>query len=128
MIYQEAPRKSLRWGSIDKDKGFWLEGKDYEDCIKQLREYGNAHPEKWIYFYDCGVGPSYPIPVTRNLFEVAIYDCEPASLMFMYDCFQKGCDNKHEIEMLSDEEKNEVRTKQLGFFYTLGSMLGGRNK
>ena len=43
-------------------------------------------------------------------------------------CFQKGCDNKHEIEMLSDEEKNEVRTKQLGFFYTLGSMLGGRNK
>ena len=82
MIYQEAPRKSLRWGSIDKDKGFWLEGKDYEDCIKQLREYGNAHPEKWIYFYDCGVGPSYPIPVTRNLFEVAIYDCEPASLLF----------------------------------------------
>lgn len=128
MIYQEAPRKSLRWGSKDKDKGFWLEGKDYEDCIKQLREYGNAHPEKWIYYYNCGVGPAYPIPVARNLFEVAIYDYEPASLMFMYSCFQRGCANKHEIDMLNTEEKNEVLKKQLKFFYTLGSMLGGKNK
>ena len=29
MIYQEAPRRSLRYCSIDKDKGFWIEGKDY---------------------------------------------------------------------------------------------------
>lgn len=126
MIYQEAPRRSLRYCSIDKDKGFWIEGKDYDDCIKQLREYGKNHPEKWIYFYNCGAGPAYPIPVARYLFEVAIYDREPASLMFMYNCFQKGRGNRREIEMLSDKEKNELRKKQLEFFYTLGSMVRGK--
>ena len=88
MIYQEAPRKSLKGATIKPDKGFWLEGKDYADCIKQLKEYGAAHPEKWIYFYDCGLGPAYPVPVARNLFEVSIYDAEPAAFMMFSRCFQ----------------------------------------
>ena len=46
MIYQAAPRKSLKGLFKNPDEGFWLEGKDYEDCIKQLKEYGASHPEK----------------------------------------------------------------------------------
>ena len=37
MIYQEAPRKSLKGLTINPDKCYWLECKDYEDCIKQLK-------------------------------------------------------------------------------------------
>lgn len=123
MIYQEAPRKSLKGITINPDKGFWLEGKDYKDCIKQLKEYGAFHPEKWIYFYDCGLGPSYPTPIARNLFEVSIYDAEPAELIFFSRCFQEGRDGKREIDMMSDEARNELRRKQLTAFYMLGSSL-----
>lgn len=122
MIYQEAPRKSLKGLIISPDKGFWLEGKDYEDCIKQLKEYGASHPEKWIYFYDCGLGPAYPIPIARNLFEVSIYDAEPAVLMLSI-CFQEGCERKHEIDMMSDEARSELRRKQLTALCMLGSSL-----
>ena len=121
MIYQEAPRKSLRGLTIDPDKGFWLEGKDYADCIKQLKEYGAAHPEKWIYFYDCDMAPAYPIPVARQLFEVSIYDAKPAGLMLFSRCFQEGCDKRREIDMMSDEERSELRRKQLVSLYMLGS-------
>lgn len=123
MIYQKAPRKSLKGITIDTDKGFWLEGKDYADCIKQLKEYGATHPEKWIYFYDCGLGPAYPVPVARNLFEVSIYDAEPAALMLFSTCFQEGCDGKCEIDMMSDEERSELRRKQLTTLYMLESSL-----
>ena len=123
MIYQEAPRKSLKGLTINPDKGFWLEGKDYEDCIKQLKEYGASHPEKWIYFYDCGLGPAYPVPVAKHLFEVAIYDYEPACFMMCYHLFQEGCERKHEIDMMSDEARSELRRKQLTALYMLGSSL-----
>lgn len=128
MIYQEAPRKSLKGLSKDPNEGFWIEGKNYADCIKQLKEYGAAHPKKWIYFYDCGLAPAYPIPVARNLFEVSIYDVEPAALMMFSRCFQEGCDQKHEIDMMSDEERNELRRKQLRSLYILGSSFINNTK
>ena len=123
MIYQAAPRKSLKGLVKNPDEGFWLEGKDYEDCIKQLKEYGTSHPEKWIYFYDCGLGPAYPVPVARNLFEISIYDAEPAALMLFSRCFQEGCERKREIDMMSDEARSELRRKQLTALYILGSSL-----
>ena len=123
MIYQAAPRKSLKGLVKNPDEGFWLEGKDYEDCIKQLKEYGASHPEKWIYFYDCGLGPAYPVPVARNLFEVSIYDAEPAALMLFSRCFQEGCERKREIDMMIDEARSELRRKQLTALYILGSSL-----
>lgn len=123
MIYQAAPRKSLKGLVKNPDEGFWLEGKDYEDCIKQLKEYGTSHPEKWIYFYDCGLGPAYPVPFARNLFEVSIYDAEPAALMLFSRCFQEGCERKREIDMMSDEARSELRRKQLTALYILGSSL-----
>lgn len=123
MIYQEAPRRSLSGCEISKDKGFWLEGNDYQDCIRQLKEWGDAHPEKWIYFYDCGLGPAKPVPVAKHLFEVSIYDAEPAALMLFSRCFQEGCERKREIDMMSDEARSELRRKQLTALYILGSSL-----
>ncbi len=121
MIYQEAPRRSLSGCEISEDKGFWLEGKDYQDCIKQLKEWGAAHQEKWIYFYDCGFGPSKPVPVGRHLLEVAIYDYEPAAFMMFYHLFQKGCEQKKEIDMMTDDERSELNRKKLTTLYLLGS-------
>lgn len=128
MIYQEAPRKSLKGININPDKGFWLEGKDYADCIKQLKEYGSAHPEKWIYFYDCGLGPAYPVPVARNLFEVSIYDAEPAALMLFFKCFQEGYDKKREIDMMSEEQRTDFIKKRLCGLYLLGSSFLNQTK
>ena len=125
MICQVAPRKDLRWAAKDPNKGFWIEGKDRADCIKQLQEWANAHPEKWIYYYDCGMRPSYPVPVARQLFEVSIYDEEPASLMLFSRLFQKGCENKKEIDMMSSEERNALYEKQLLFFAMLGHYARG---
>lgn len=123
MIYQVAPRKDLRWATKDPNKGFWIEGKDRTDCIKQLREWADAHPEKWIYYYDCGMRPAHPIPVARQLFEVSIYDEEPACNMMFYGLFQRGCENKKEIDLMSPEERNEFYEKQLKFFTILGHSL-----
>lgn len=120
MIYQEAPRRSLSGCELSKDKGFWLEGNDYKDCIRQLKEWGAAHPEKWIYFYDCGLGPAKPVPVAKHLLEVAIYDYEPAGFMMFYHLFQEGCEQKREIDMMTDDEKSELHRKQLASLYLLG--------
>lgn len=120
MIYQEAPRKDLRGFAKDPSKGFWLEGKDRTDCIRQLQEWADAHPEKWIYYYDCGMRPAYPIPVARQLFEVSIYDAEPVGLMLFSRLFQEGCENKKEIDMMSSEERTALYEKQLNFFAMLG--------
>ena len=60
-------------GYVKKDdEGFWLTGRDYNDCIHQLKEYGKAHPEKWIFFSDCGMRPGKPVPVPEQLFEVGL--------------------------------------------------------
>ena len=120
MIYQTAPRKDLSWSTKDLDKGFWLEGKDYADCIAQLKEWCEAHLEKWVYYHDAGMGPAYPVPVARQLFEVSIYDAEPAGIMLFQRLFQRGCENKREIDMMSSEERNALYEKQLRFFAMLG--------
>lgn len=123
MNYQDAPRRSLSGCQIPENKGFWLDGKNRSDCFQQLQQYGKQHPEKWIYYYDCGVGPGYPVPVARQLFEVSIYDAEPAGMMLFSRLFQEGKDGKREIDMMSDEEITELRSKQMTTMALLGSML-----
>ena len=120
MIYQTAPRRNLRWSTKDPDEGFWLEGKDFADCIVQLDEWCKAHPEKWVYYHNAGMRPAYPVPVARQLFEVSIYDAEPAGIMLFSRLFQRGCENKKEIDMMSSEERTALYEKQLNFFAMLG--------
>ena len=91
MIHQEAPCRSLRGWTKDRHKGFYIDGKDLEDCLHQLREWGKNHPEKWIYYFDCGTKPGYPIPVARRIIEVYIRDSYPGfGLMILWRLFQKG--------------------------------------
>lgn len=123
MIYQEAPRRSLNGCKIPENEGFWLEGNDYADCIKQLKEYGAAHPEKWIYFHNCGLGPSKPVPVAKNLFEVAIYDSEPAAFMMFWTLFQEGCGHRREIDMMTENEKSELYRKKLTTLCLIGQLF-----
>jgi hypothetical protein len=123
MIYQKAPRKSMSCCEIPKEKGFYLEGDDYKDCIRQLKEWGAAHPEKWIYFYDCGLGPSKPVPVSKHLLEVAIYDYEPACFMMFWHLLQEGCEQKKEIDMMTDDEKSELYRKKLNTLSILGQLF-----
>ena len=124
MIYQEMPRKSYCGFRLDEDKGFFIEGKDYQDCLDQLIEWCAAHRDKWVYFHECGVGPAKPVPVARNVFEVAIYDAEPARPVLFFRCIQKGADGKREIDTMTDEEKAELQEKHMFFFYVLGSGFG----
>lgn len=121
MIHQTMPRKGYEDCHIEENKGFFIEGKDYADCIEQLKEWAKRHPEKWIYYHDCGMGASKLVPVARNIFEVEFFDFEPAASMLLWDLFQKGREDKREINTMSKEERNELITKQLKFFYTLGS-------
>jgi len=113
MIHQDAPRKKLRGCVYSEDKGFWLEGKDRQDCFNQLKEFGEAHPEKWIYYYDCGLGPSWPVPVAMHLFEVTLYDAQPASRIMFSRLFQRGCEGRREIDSMSEEERTELTRRQL---------------
>lgn len=127
MIYQEAPRRSLSGCEISEDEGFWLEGNDYADCIRQLKEWGAAHPEKWIYFHDCGLGPAKPVPVAKHLFEVAIYDYKPACFMMFWHLFQEGCEQKKEIDMMTENEKTELYRKQLASLYLIWQSFRNAN-
>lgn len=121
VIYQEMPRRGWNGVKLDKTKGFFLEGKDYNDCIKQLMEWCENHKEKWVYFHDCGVAPSKPIPVARNVLEVVFFDAEPAAIMLFWQLFQKGCNRNREIDTMTAEQRTEMRKKHLKFFYMLGS-------
>lgn len=127
MIYQKCPRRGYNI-ALDKNKGFYIEGIDRSDCLNQLKEWCNSNKEKWVYFYNMGMGPSYPVPVAKNVIEVAISDKEPASLMFMWTLFQKGSENRREIDEMSEEQKLDIRKKQLEFFYMIGKSFEGRNK
>ena len=124
MIYQEMPRRTYSCCRLDEDKGFFIEGKDYQDCLVQLTDWCGAHRDKWVYYHDCGVGPAKPVPVARNVFEVAIYDAEPAGLMMFYSCIQEGCSGKREIDAMSADERAELQKKHLTFFAMLGSGFG----
>lgn len=123
MIYQEMPRKGYEGCNIAENKGFYVEGKDYADCLNQLKEWAEKHPEKWIYYHDCGIGISKSCPVTRQVFEVSFFDAEPAAMVLFSCLFQRGCEGKREIDSLSESEIAEIRRKQLDFFTILGSAI-----
>lgn len=80
MISQVAPNKYLRAFPYDKDKGFYVEGKDLDDCLRQVREWSMSHSDRlWIYYFPVGMKPSYPVPIARYLLEV-IFSYEPIGL------------------------------------------------
>ena len=121
MIYQEMPRKGYNGCRYDENKGFYVEGKDYSDCLEQLKVWCQSHREKWVYYHDCGIGPGKPTPIARNVFEVCFYDMEPAALMWSFRLFQRGSEGKREIDSMTAEEKKELMIKQGTFFAMLGS-------
>ena len=121
MIYQTMPRKGFEDCRLDVNKGFFVEGKDFDDCLLQLREWCDCHKDKWVYFHDCGMAPSYPIPVARNIFEVEFFDAEPVAIMLSWRLFQTGCEGRKEIDSMTAEEKHELKMKQLKALYILGS-------
>ena len=122
MFYQKMPRKGFLNCVLKEDEGFFIEGNDYKDCVSQLSEWAAEHPEKWIYFHNCGIGPAYPAPVAKYIFEVSIYDAEPAALMMFSTLFQKGCDGSREIDSMSEKERAELAKKQMFSCYMLGSI------
>jgi len=99
MLYQRMPRKGFYDTCVySNNEGFYLDGIDFNDCIKQLREFANQHPEKWIYYCPLGMKPNFPVPIARYSFEVNFYDTKPTLLMFMWNLFQEGHkNNKKEI-------------------------------
>ena len=121
MIYQEMRRKGFELCKLEADKGFFIEGKDFKDCMTQLNEWCQNHRDKWVYYHDCGVAPSKPIPVARNIFEVQFFDAEPARPLLFTCCIQKGCEGKREIDTMTSEEKTELIEKQMRFLYMFGS-------
>lgn len=79
MLNKVCPRKDLyHYG--EKRDGFFIDGVNFDDCYKQLRQYSKEHPEKWIYYYDRGVNVGYPIPVATYILEVTVLDMEPGRL------------------------------------------------
>ena len=124
MICQEMRRKGFEGCKLDADKVFYIEGKDYKDCMEQLSEWCKNHREKWVYYHDCGVAPSKPVPVARNIFEVHFFDEEPARLLLFSHCIQEGIGGKREVDTMTVEEKAELRKKQMFFFYMLGRNYG----
>lgn len=128
MIYQEMRRKGFEGCKLNVDEGFYIEGKDFDDCFKQLRQWCSDHREKWVYYYDCGIAPSKPIPIARNIFEVHFFDVKPARPLLFNRCIQEGCEGKREIDAMTPEEKSELKKKQMSFFYMLGKNYGKGSK
>lgn len=125
MIYQTLPRKGYENCTLSENEGFFIEGINEDDSVQQLREYADKHPEKWIYIHSCGYGISKNIPVSRHVIEVHIFDKEPANLMISFTLIQKGCNNEHEIDEMSEDEKTNLYMKQLAAFAMLGSSYRG---
>ena len=121
MIYQEMPRRNFIGPRLDENKGFFLEGRDYEDCLAQLVEWCGEHPEKWVYYHNCGMAPAYPVPVARHVLEVYFFDEQPARPVFLCRCIQEGCGGMREIDRLSEQEKAEILNNQLFMVQVLGS-------
>ena len=122
MLNKVCPRKDLyHYG--EKRDGFFIDGANFDDCYKQLIQYGKEHPEKWIYYYDCGVNVGYPIPVATYILEVTVLDREPAGIMISR-LFQKGCDGRREIDEMTDNERFEFEKKIMNIFSILGWFVG----
>ena len=124
MIYQEMRRKGFEGCRLEEDKGFYIEGTDFKDCMKQLKVWCEINREKWVYYHDCGIAPSKPVPTARNIFEVHFFDKEPSRPLIFSLCVQEGCEHKREIDEMTQEEKNELVKKQMVFFYLLGANYG----
>ena len=124
MICQKMRRKGFEGCKLETDKGFYIEGKDFNDCMEQLKEWCKNHLEKWVYYHDCGVAPSKPVPIARNIFEVHFFDEEPARPLLFSRCMQEGSEGKREIDTMTHEEKYDLMKKQMFFFYMLGSNYG----
>ena len=128
MIYQEMPRKGFEGCVLSENEGFYIEGKDYSDCIKQLKAWAEAHPEMWVYFHDCGIAPKKSIPVARQILEVYFFDKEPAHPLLFTRCFQKGNGGEREIDTMTEEEISKLREKQMFFFTCLLNHTKTRGK
>ena len=127
MFYQAMPRRGYTDLRKKADQGFFVEGKDFTDCINQLEEWASNHPEKWVYYHNYGVAPGYPVPVARNVFEVEFFDWEPAALMWSWVLFQEGSEGKREIDSMNEAERLELKIKQLKAFYVIGSTFRNKN-
>lgn len=122
MIYQQMPRKGCEMCIYDEGKGFHVEGKNFDDCMNQLKQWCKANPDMWVYYHDCGVGISKLIPVSRHIFECMIFTEEPASTVLFSHCIQQGSSGKREIDSMTSEAKSELRHKQCTFFGVLAEL------
>lgn len=122
-IHNKLPRKGYSWTENMRDDTFYIDGMSRKETMKELKEYADSHPEKWIYYHDCGYGPGYPVPTCKHVLEVRSFDKRPAVGMLFYSLYQEGCDGLEEIDDMSQEEVNELRMKQLRFFCELGHNL-----
>lgn len=122
-IHKRLPRKGYSWTENLRDDTFFIDGMSRSDTMKELKEYADSHPEKWIYYHDCGYGPGYPIPTCKHVLEVRVFNKGPEGMFPFYSLYQEGCDGLKEIDDMSQEEVNELRMKQLRFFYELGRNL-----
>ena len=60
-IYNRLPRRGYSWTQNLRDDTFYIDGMSRKDTMKELKEYADNHPEKWIYYHDCGYGPGDPV-------------------------------------------------------------------
>lgn len=78
------------YGSLNPNEGFFVIGKNFQDCCKQLDAYHKQYPSHWIYFVDMGMKPASPIPVPEQVFEVKILKQKPETAMWFWNLFQRG--------------------------------------
>lgn len=90
MIYYTMPRKGFQLFPYRQNEGFFIEGKEQADCFEQLREWAKSNSEKWIFYFDCGAGVAYPIPICRHIFEVKIFDSPPDGIVVGMLLYQRG--------------------------------------
>lgn len=67
MISQSCHRFS---GALSEDQGFFISARTEEAAFEELRQYAIANPQKWIYYYPCGLRPAKDIPVPEFVIEV----------------------------------------------------------
>lgn len=90
MICQEIRRKGFDGCKLDANEGFYIEGNNFKDCMKQLEEWCKNHREKWVYYHNCGIALSEPVPVAINIFEVHFYNAKPVRPPLFSSCIQRG--------------------------------------
>lgn len=122
-IYQKMPRKGSECCILESNEGFFIEGYTYEDCLKELENWANNHPEKWIYVHNCGIGIANYCPISKYIIEVHIYDKKPANIILFMTEYQKGNTDESEIDFMSEEERLLLRQKQMTLLALLGSWV-----